>query len=589
MILHDQIKASVSKTICNALSECFEQKLEIKDIYKMLGDAPNFKVGHLAFPCFSFAKILRMGPPQISNKLQEFIVDKIENSEIIKEVVAQGPYLNFFLKNSGVGSYAILPILNGDFFTKKITEDTPKTMIEYSQPNTHKELHVGHMRNAALGDALIRLHRYSGYDILAATYPGDMGTHVVKCLWYLNNVNKEDVPKERKGAWLGRMYSKSTKYIEEQKGTSQEEQIKKDMTAIFKEIESGKGEYYDLWRETREWSLDLMKDIYKWADISFDHWYFESDIDEASLKLVKKYQKKGLFKEDQGAVGIDLSDEKLGFCLLIKSDGHGLYATKDLELARQKFEDHNIEKSIYIVDKRQSLHFSQVFNVLGKMGFENAKNCYHLAYDFVELPEGAMSSRKGTVVALQDLVDEMTNMIKSMYLNRYEGDWSKEEIDLTAQIVALGAIRYGMLRVDANRIIVFDMKEWLRLDGESGPYIQYVYARIYSMCEKLGYSEKNIKNVNWDLLNHKAEIELLVKLSQFNQVVLSSCEQYKTHSLCSYLYDLGKLFNYFYAECSVGKAETSELKDARLALSKAVALTIEKGLNLLGIPAPKKM
>jgi arginyl-tRNA synthetase len=330
-----------------------------------------------------------------------------------------------------------------------------------------------------------------------------------------------------------------------------------------------------------------MKEVYSWAQVEFDVWYWESDVDADSLKLAKEYFEKGLFVESEGAIGIDLADFKLGFCLLIKSDGNGLYATKDIELARKKFTQHKIEKSIYVVDKRQALHFQQVFKTLELMGFENAKNCHHLQYDFVELPDGAMSSRKGNIVPLQSLVDEMVAMIKREYLSKYESDWTSQEIDKTANDVARGAIKYGMIRLDNNKKIVFDMKEWLKLDGESGPYIQYSYARIHSLCEKLGYHQS--LKADWSQLKEPQEIALLQKLTGFNDVAIISAEQYKTGSMCSYLYDLSKLFNSFYAECSVQNAGTEELKTARLLLCKSVSVVLEKGLNILGIPAPKRM
>jgi arginyl-tRNA synthetase len=221
------------------------------------------------------------------------------------------------------------------------------------------------------------------------------------------------------------------------------------------------------------------------------------------------------------------------------------------------------------------------------MGFENAKNCYHLQYDFVELPDGAMSSRKGNIVPLQSLVDEMVSMIKKDYLAKYESEWTSDEINKTANDVARGAIKYGMIRLDNNKKIVFDMKEWLKLDGESGPYIQYSFARINSLCDKLGY--KDSLKADWNQLKEPQEMALLQKLNGFNDVDIISAEQYNTGSMCSYLYDLSKLFNSFYAECSVQNAGSEELKIARLLLCKSVSLVLEKGLNILGIPAPKRM
>lgn len=584
LILHDKIKLTISSLLQDAIVALYpEHKMEKLQIYTLLTEAPNLQSGHWAFPCFILAKNVKLAPPKIAAELAA----KIATNQVLREVKVAGPYLNFFIQNTAFGELALTDILSGQFFKKALTEKTPKTMVEYSQPNTHKEMHVGHMRNLCLGDALVRLHRYAGYNIVASTFPGDVGTHVAKCLWYLKNHNQEPIPATRKGAWLGKMYSTGNNLLEDQNGTPAEEENRAELTKILKQLEQKSGEFYDLWKETREWSIELMKKTYDWADVKFDTWYWESEVDADSLKLIKQYYDKGIFVESDGAIGANLEDYKLGFCLLIKRDGNGLYATKDIELARRKFEEHQIERSVYVVDKRQALHFQQVFKCLELMGFEKAKNCYHLQYDFVELPDGAMSSRKGNIIPLEELILKMEDMIKSEYLAKYQETWTAEETNQTAAAIAKGAIKYGMIRMDNNRKIVFDMKEWLKLDGESGPYIQYAYTRINSMTEKLNYTKETI--VDWNTLAHPLELQLMLKLSSFNDVAITAAEQYKTSFMCSYLYDLAKMFNSFYAECSVAKAETEMLKNARLALSKSVALTLEKGLALLGIPVPKRM
>ncbi len=373
--------------------------------------------------------------------------------------------------------------------------------------------------------------------------------------------------------------------LEDQKGTPKEDENRKELTEVLKQIEAEKGDYYDLWKETKEWSLELMNEVYKWADVSFDSWYWESDVDSSSLELVKKYYDDGLFIKDDGAIGIDLSDDKLGFCLLLKSDGTGLYATKDLELARRKFEDQKVDKSIYVVDNRQALHFKQVFKTLEKMGFEKAKDCYHLQYEMVELPDGAMSSRKGNIVPIQSLIDEMVLKIKEDYLEKYRLEWADEEIESTANIIAAGAIKFGMNRIDPNKKIVFDMNEWLKLEGESGPYIQYVYARIQSMLRKLDNDAK----ADYSLLTDPSEKQTLLLINQFNDVVEMALKQYKTSHICNYLFDLAKAFNQFYANCPVAKAATPELGAARRDLAYACAQTLKHGLKILGIEAPERM
>lgn len=583
ILMHDQIRLELSQWLLPLLKELGAQ-VEERQIYNGFASTPDSKMGHLAFALFPYAKELKLNPAALSKTLSDKLGSLSSKPTFIEKAQNVGPYLNFFYSTGELAQLIVPQVLEGSFFKRKISQDMPRTMIEYSQPNTHKEMHVGHMRNLCLGDSLIRLHRYCNFDIVASTFPGDVGTHVAKCLWYYKNHNTETPPKERKGAWLGRLYTLAHNKLEDEKGTPQEEINRKELTEILAQLEKKSGPFFDLWIETREWSVDLMKEVYAWAGVSFDVWFWESEVDSDSVKLAREWQQKGLFIEDDGAVGADLKEYGLGFCLLIKSDGNGLYATKDVELARRKFQEKGIEKSLYVVDLRQSHHFKQVFKILELMGFKHAKDCFHLAYDFVELPDGAMSSRKGNIVALQSLIDKMVEKIKTDYLNRYQGDWSAEEIEQTAQDVARGAIKYGMTKIDPLKKIVFDMNEWLKLDGESGPYLQYTYARIQSMNRKI---EKSAKP-DYLTLKEPQERELVRLLPQFNTIVTQACEQYRPNVLTSYLFDVARAFNAFYSECPVASSPSGQ-REARLDLALSAAEVIKQGLALLGIPVPQKM
>lgn len=584
-LMHHTQAEKIAQLLKEGLDQLWpEHGLAVEKLYSHIGEAPQIEMGHFAFACFPLAKALKMGPAQISQQLAEKILES--KPEWIESIKAQGPYLNFNLR-PGPFAFELLPdILDHAFFQKPLTRNNPKTMIEYSQPNTHKVLHVGHMRNLCLGNALVRLGRYVDQEILAVTYPGDVGTHVAKTLWYLKYHCQESAPSdELKGAWLGELYTLATHKLEDERATDKEESNRQQLTEILKQLEKGAGEFYELWKETRQWSLRLMEKAYDWADVSFERWFFESEVDAPSLELMKKYYQEGLLVEDQGAIGMDLSEDKLGFCLLIKSDGTGLYATKDVALAKKKFEEFGIEKNIYIVDNRQARHFQQVFKVLEKIGFQQASQCYHLQYDVVELPDGAMSSRKGNIVPLMELIEQMQSTIKERYLDKYKNEWSEEEIQLTAKQVANGAIKYGMIRMDNNRKIVFDKNEWLKLDGETGPYLQYVCARIQSMAAK----QKTQFPPDFEKLQTTPELKLLLKLSFFNQSALTSYQNMKTATLCTYLYELGKTFNHFYTQCPIGKCEDEGLKSARLSLARATGEVMKKGLELLGIPTPQRM
>ncbi|KHD88800.1 MAG: arginyl-tRNA synthetase [Bdellovibrio sp. ArHS] len=581
MIKHDSIRLLATKKISEAIQK-MGQTLTEDEIYKALVEPPQSEMGDLAFGCFTLAKALKKAPPQIAGE----IAINFSADPLIEKVQSAGPYLNITFSPVCHGTQVLETILDGSFFRKPLIEKSPKTMIEYSQPNTHKELHVGHMRNLCLGDAIVRMLRYSGRDIVASTFPGDMGTHVAKCLWYMKKHNQEPVPETGKGEWLGRMYSKANLLLEDQNGTPQEAINRQELTDILHQLESKTGPYFELWQETREWSIALMKKVYAWAGVHFDEWYFESEMDSPSVAWVKDLYAQGKLEKSEGAIGKNLESENLGFCMLLKSDGTGLYATKDLLLAKHKFEDVHIEKSVYVVDMRQALHFKQVFRVLEMLGFEQAKNCFHLQYNYVELPDGAMSSRKGNIVPLTELVHRMEDHVKKTYLSRYENEWTVDEIKHTAEQVAKGAIFYGMLRIDTNKKIVFDMDEWLKLDGESGPFVQYSYARIASLGRK--FSRTSAK-VDWSKLTHASERQLMQALFGFNSAVAQAAENFKPAAICTYLYELAKKFNVFYHECPIGTEKDESIREARLALASAVGVTLKNGLSVLGMPAPEKM
>lgn len=581
-LAHNLVIKEISEQILKTLKDIFEQEVfEVQNIASLISSPPNLDMGHFAFPCFMLAKQLKSAPPKIAQILSE----KIATNEVISKVIQQGPYVNFEISATAYGELVISKIISGDYFKRDLTNIRPKTMIEYSQPNTHKELHVGHMRNLCLGNALVRIKQYCNQDVVPVTYPGDSGTHVAKCLWYLKYHNTTIAPETQKGEWLGRMYSTANLKLEDELGTDKEETNRAQLTEILKQLHSESGEFYDLWKETRQWSLDLMQKTYEWADVKFDRWFFESEMDAPSLALVNDYYERGIFVKDKGAIGMNLEEEKLGFCLLVKSDGTGLYATKDVALAIRKFEEFKVEKNIYIVDSRQAFHFKQVFKVLEKIGFKQALDCHHLPYEMVELSDGAMSSRKGNIVALSDLIHNMEEEIKTTYLSKHT-DWTPTKIDQTAKDIASAAIKYGMVKMDNNKKIVFEMSEWLKLDGDTGPYLQYVFARINSLVKKVGLDSD--KAIDYKTLNQASEFALLQKLSFFNDTVLKAHENNKTSILTTYLYELGKLFNSFYAECPINSAQES-LKNARLALSMSCAQVMKKGLELLGIHCPEQM
>lgn len=355
---------------------------------------------------------------------------------------------------------------------------------------------------------------------------------------------------------------------------------------------------------TRKWSLDEFHKIYKWVGARFDHDFFESECSEDSRKLVDEYYAKGVFVKSEGAIGCQLEDKKLGFCLLLKSNGSGLYATKDLSLARKKFEQFNIDRSIYVVDATQSHHFQQVFATLKQMGYQQAEKCYHLPYGFVRLPEGKMASRVGNVILFSQLVKLLAEEINEQVLDPIrqrnanpdtpdDEKWTDEELKEAERAVSVGVIRYGMLNHDNNKEIVFDLKKWSLASGNTGTYLMYQYARISSINRKVAFP-KNIKmeELDFSVLEDNAVAKaVLFEISQFQSKVKTICEDKSPSQLCDYLFSICKLYSQWYCDKdnNIKNCDDDHLKAVRLLFCKAVAETIGTGIKLLGITPLHRM
>ncbi|MCA8961332.1 MAG: arginine--tRNA ligase [Planctomycetes bacterium] len=360
---------------------------------------------------------------------------------------------------------------------------------------------------------------------------------------------------------------------------------------VLKALESGEPEVTSLWEETREWSLQDFDEIYRWLGARFDHVFYESEVGEEGKQIVQEYLARGVFVRSEGAVGARLDEFGLPFFLLLRSNGTGLYSTKDIALARRKFEEFQIDDSVYVVDVRQSLHFQQVFRTLELMGYENAKNCYHLAYGFVLLPEGEMSSRRGTVILFSQLEQRLVEKIRREFID--DKDWPEDEKRAAARAIAVGTIRYGMLHHDTVKNIVFDLDEWTNKTGNTGPYLMYAYTRTRSIEQELGshglLTDRDTIARDWSLLKQEAEKEVLTAIQEFPELALRAAREYQPKLLCIHLYELAKSYSRMYHDCPVKTAETPELRFTRLDLHLAAGKVLESGLALLGIRVLDRM
>ncbi|MFA6227603.1 MAG: arginine--tRNA ligase [Patescibacteria group bacterium] len=561
----------LQKEILSAVEKAVGQELDISQLE--ITRPPEAAMGDLAVPCFYLTKLLRISPNQVALEIKQ----KIKLPTGVKSVSNFGPYLNFFLNEKHLAKAVISEVKKKEDKYGRLPWKKEKVMIEYSQPNTHKEFHVGHLRNAVLGSALVNLYRFVGQKVIAVNYIGDIGSHVAKCLWALDKFHKKDPePAEHKGQYLGRIYSEAVQKTEASEKYRQEAQV------VQKKLEAGDKYWTALWKKTRAWSLQEFDGIYKILGIKFDKFFFESEVEKPGKKIVAELLAQGVAEKSEGAIIIDLEQYGLKQFLLLKSDGTSLYSTKELALAKLKFDKYKIDASYVVVDSRQSFYFQQFFKTLEIMGFH--KKTKHIAYEFVTLPEGAMASRQGNVVLFEDLLAEMAALAQAETAKRHS-DWGKAEIASTAEKIALAAIKFSMLKVGKNSVIVFNPQEALSFDGYSGPYLQYTVTRINSILRK----NKSIsQTVDYALLADPAEKELLIKLAEFPQAINEAAQEFEPSTLGKYLFDLAKIFSSYYQEVPILNSE-DKLRSARLALIAGVRQVLTNGLDLLGIETLERM
>ena len=553
----------------------FHTKLSNSEVKALLESPKDVSHGDISFPCFNLSKALKKSPQIIAKELAESLALK----NPIKKMEVVGAYINFFIDDAEYCKEVFEALKQEDFGKPKLKKKE-KVMIEFCQANTHKPFHIGHFRNLCLGDALVRLWKFSGHEVVAANYPGDVGTHVAKCLWALKKFHADEQPPEKhRGEWLGLIYAEANSKAE------QSPDYKTEISAVLKKLEHGEHEMTKLWNETRQWCHDELNETYQEMEVDFDVFFYESEVEKPGKILVQELLKKGVAKESEGAIIVDLEPYKLDVFVILKTDGTSLYSTKDIALAKQKFEQFGIERSIYIVGSEQKFYFKQLFKTLELMGFKYAKDCYHLSYELVMLPEGKMSSRSGNVITFRMVYEEV--LAKALEeVKKRRSDWGDEKERVTARGIALAALKFSMLNQDNNKTIVFDIEKSLEFEGETGPYIQYVIARINSILRK--HDGKVPHNPDLSVFKDESEIKLIKLLGEFPEAVNDACYSYRPMRLCKYLIDTSQAFNEFYNKCPVLKAEESE-KMARLALVNSTKKVLSRGLSLLGIPTLEEM
>jgi arginyl-tRNA synthetase len=540
----------------------------------------------------------------VTERAQEIasaIAEYLGNQTGYSHLEATKGYLNLFFSPAEYSKSLVDTVieLGADFGRGQPKNE--RVMIEYAQPNTHHSFHIGHFRNAVLGEALARLVEFAGFDTIRATYPGDIGLGVITVLWIYQKFYQGQEPEgiHERGQWLLKLYVEGTALLEPKNDeTSDEKALRESYDAERRELYL-KWDAHDpvvrgLWLKTRQWSLDELNDIFSMLDIKMDVWFFESDVDEPAKAIVEELVERGIADDERpqgGAVVVHI-DEKLGLKkekyrsnILLRSDGTTLYLTKDLALAKIKFDTYHVDRSIYVVDVHQSLHLQQAFKILEMWGFPQAEKCYHLQYGFVNLPEGGMSARRGRLVLFKDVSDEAIRRVM-MEIEQKNPDLPHELRQTVAQQVGLGAMTYAMLSIDNNKDMVYDMQAALNFDGHTGPYIQNAHVRANSILKK-GDGIPSQASFDYPLTSH--EVQLVDIISRFPDTVELAVLEYRPLMIANYAYDLAATFHSFYHVVPVIQTENPQVRDARLRLVAAARQTLANALRLLDIQAPDVM
>jgi len=537
--------------------------------------------------------------PERAAELAADLASRLQPPHGFTRLHADKAYLNATI-DPGIFAARVIDesIASGPDFGRGPQRDE-RVMVEYAQPNTHHSFHIGHARNALLGESLARLVEFAGFPTVRASYPGDIGLGVITCLWGYQRFHAGEEPQgvHARGQWLLKVYAEANALLTTRTGETAEETATREAydaerRELYRRWDAGDPDVRDLWLRTRQWSLDELNDILSLLSIPIDVYFYESEADEPAKAIVQDLIDRGIAEDERPAGPVIVRiDEKLGLkkekyrtAVVLRSDGTTLYLTKDLALAKQKFEQFHADRSIYVVDFRQSLHFQQAFKILELMGFPQAPKCYHLAYGYVTLPEGAMSARKGNVVLFMDVLLEAERRVLDVIAEK-NPDLPQEQRAAVARQVGLGALTYGLLSVDNTRDIVFDMDSALSFDGQTAPYIQNAHVRATSILRKAG-SLPASAGLAYPL--DRLELELIDWISRFPTAVQQAAAEYKPLHMAAYAYELARAFHAFYHAVPVLQAE-EPVRASRLRMVAAARQTLSNALRLLDIAAPDVM
>ncbi|MBN2259520.1 MAG: arginine--tRNA ligase [Clostridiales bacterium] len=548
--------------------------MTIQEIYDAF-EVPKFtQMGDLAFPCFKFAKVQRKSP----NIIAEEISKSIESNEIFEKITSEGGYVNFTISKAILAKEVLLNIESQkDFYGSSNIGAGKTAIVEFSSTNIAKPFHIGHIRSTMIGNSLYRIYKFMNYDTVGINHLGDYGTQFGKLivafkLWGdKETIENDPIPE------LLKLYVKF--HEEAEKNPVLDEEARQ----WFTKLENNDTEAYELWKWIRDESLKEFNRVYTLLDVHFDSFAGESFYSDKMPAVLTELRESGVLVKDAGAEIVDLSEHNMPPALITKKDGSSLYITRDLAAAIYRKNHYNFYKNIYVVGAQQQLHFKQWFKIIEMMGHEWAKDCVHVEFGTVSLEEGSLSTRRGKIVFLEDVLNKAVEQTAKIIEEKNPNLENKEEV---AKAVGVGAVVFQELSNNRIKDYTFSLEKTLSFEGETGPYVQYTHARACSVLKKA--NEYSLENINFDLLTDERSIEVIRILNKFPEITMLAAEKYEPSIVTRYTVNLAQEFNHFYHDNSI-ITDDAELTKARLLLVDAVRQTIKNGLYLIGLKAPEKM
>lgn len=571
----EETKKIIAKCIVDALNE----SISVDEIIGKIEVPKDNKNGDFSYPCFNLAKLLKKSPIVIANEIKE----KINLNEKIQKVEVVNGFLNFYLNNSNVIGEVLKNILSqNENYGKSNEGENKNIVIDYSSPNIAKPFHLGHFRNTVLGSSIYKLYNTLGYNVIGVNHLGDWGRQFGIVIEGYKRFKEEYDFKKEPVKVLADIYARMNKLAKE------DESIMDIARENFKKLEQGDKEAVELWKYFREVSLEEYNRIYELLGCKFDSYNGEAFYNDKMDEVISILEEKNVLEDSQGAKVVNVGED-MPPCIVVKSNGSTIYATRDLAAILYRSRTYDYSKAIYITATDQILHFKQVFKASKHLvDSKYQEGLVHIPYGMVRLKSGKMSSREGTVIYINDLIEEAIEKSKNIIK---EKNADVEDIDKLARQIGVGALTFNYLKSSKIKDIIFDLDDTLKFDGETGPYVQYTYVRTKSILEKANFDIKNIniENIKFDLLKEEEEIVLVKELQKFNDVIKKAADNFEPSILTRYIIDIATLFSKFYNNCRVLSVEDIDVKEARLALVYATSVVIKNGLTLLGIECPDKM